>query len=113
VSLNKDDVVTVEKKLSFLGASTFTVEEAGGKLAEFVESRANIAAKVWMGDGVRCRVLQVGSGGWKEGRVRISLEFIPDEEEVEQEAELVEETEPEKTVPLKQLSPLDEFRQQN
>jgi hypothetical protein len=39
VSLNKDDVVTVEKKLSFLGASTFTVEEAGGKLAEFVESR--------------------------------------------------------------------------
>ncbi|MBW4480342.1 MAG: hypothetical protein KME54_26770 [Tolypothrix brevis GSE-NOS-MK-07-07A] len=113
MSLNKDDVVTVQKDLSFVGASTFTVEEAGGKLAEFVQYKANIAAKVWMGDGVRCRVLQAGSGGWKEGRVRISLEFIPDEEEVEQDAELVEEIEPEENVALKQLSPLDEFRQTN
>jgi hypothetical protein len=107
VNLDRDDVVTVQKNLSFLGASTFTVEEAGDKLAEFVEQRANIAAKVWKGDGIRCRVLQV-NGQWKEGRVRISLEFIPDEEEGEQEAELIE---PEEGVSLKQLSPLDEFRQ--
>ncbi|MCV3216021.1 hypothetical protein OGM63_21335 [Plectonema radiosum NIES-515] len=112
VNLDKDDVVTVQKNLSFLGASTFTVEEAGNKLAEFVENRANIAAQVWKGDGIRCRVLKVGNGQWKEGRVRISLEFIPDEEEIEQEAELIKEIEPEEVVPLKELSPLDEFRQQ-
>ncbi|MGI8502055.1 MAG: KGK domain-containing protein [Hassallia sp.] len=111
--MNKDDVVTVSKQLSFVGASTFTVEEAGAKLADFVENRASIAAQVWKGDGVRCRVLQVGDGRWKEGKVRISLEFIPDEEEIvlEQQAELVEEMEPKETLPLKQLeSPLDEFR---
>ena len=111
MSLSRDDVVSINKQLSFVGASTFTVEEAANRLAEFVLNRANISTDVWTGNGVKCRVLQVGNGRWKEGRVRISLEFIPDEEEieVEQEAELIAS---EETVPLKQLSPLDEFRQQ-
>jgi hypothetical protein len=112
VSLNKDDVVSVEKRLSFVGASTFTVEEAVDALGNFVLAKANIAADVWTGGGLECRVLRVGNGQWKEGRVRISLEFIADEKEIEQEAKLVEEIESEKNLPLKQLSPLDEFRQQ-
>jgi selenocysteine lyase/cysteine desulfurase len=112
VTLNKDDVVSVEKNISFVGASTFTVKEASDKLAQFIQDRTNITAQVWTGEGARCRVLQVGSGRWKEGTIRASLEFIPDEEEVEQEAELIEEIEPEENVPLKQLeSLLDKIRQ--
>ncbi len=112
MSLDRDDVVNIQKNLSFVGASTFTVEEAVDALANFVLAKANIATSVWTGDGVQCRVLQVGNGRWKEGRVRISLEFIPDEEEIEEQAQLIEEIEPGEGVLLKQLSPLDEFRQQ-
>ncbi|GAX43432.1 KGK domain family protein [Tolypothrix sp. NIES-4075] len=112
MNLNIDDVVSIEKHASFLGATTFTVKEASDKLAQFVQDKAGITAEAWKGDGVKCRVLQPGKGGWKEGRVRISLEFIPDEEEIE-EAELVEKVELEENAPLKQLSPLDEFRQNN
>lgn len=109
--MNRDDVISLDKRLSFLGASTFTVEEARDKLAEFVENRANISAQVWKGDGIKCQVMQVGSGRWKKGKVRISLEFILDEEELklDQEAELVVED-----APFKQLeSLLDKISRQD
>jgi KGK domain len=112
VNLDKDDVVSIQKNLGFVGASTFTVEEAASTLAQFVKDKVGIAIEGWKGDGVKCRVLKVGVGRWKEGRVRISLEFIPDEEEIEEQAQLIEEIEPGEGVLLKQLSPLDEFRQQ-
>ncbi len=54
-------------------------------------------------DGIACEVLQVGSPGWKKGRVRfkMSVEFIPDEPEpVEMSSQNNE-------------SPLDDIRQMN
>lgn len=114
IVMNRDDIVSIQKNISFVGASTFTVEEAADKLAQFIGDRTNIAGGVWTGEGVKCRALQVGKGGWKDGVVRLSLEFIPDEDEenaLEQEAEFIEIKSDEK-VQMKQLkSPLDEFRQ--
>lgn len=38
----------------------------------------------WLLDGKDCEILQVGSNGWKKGKIRLklSLEFIPDEPEM-------------------------------
>ena len=38
----------------------------------------------WYQTGKDCEILQVGSNGWKKGKIRlkVSLEFIPDEPEM-------------------------------
>ncbi|MBR8836585.1 MAG: KGK domain protein [Stigonema ocellatum SAG 48.90 = DSM 106950] len=52
-------------------------------------------------EGVDCEVLKVGGKGWQKGKFRITatLQFIPDEPEIEQTPEI---TQPE--------SPLDDIR---
>lgn len=44
----------------------------------FVERGFGSAASKWLGEGIPCETLRVG-GGWEKGRVRIRLEFVPDE----------------------------------
>ncbi len=55
-------------------------------------SKADIHWATWTQNGMPCQVIGEKIGGWKRGKVRICLEFIPDEPE--------------------QKSPLDELRQQ-
>lgn len=42
----------------------------------------------WFGDGIDCEILKVGAAGWQKGKVKINLnvtlEFCPDEPEVEE-----------------------------
>jgi len=54
-----------------------------------------------LGDGIDCEILKIGAKGWQKGkiRIRVSVEFIPDEPEIEQTPET---THPE--------SPLDDIR---
>lgn len=61
----------------------------------------------WLKEGVKCELLKPGSNGWKKGKVRIKmiLEFCPDEPEVE---EILEINEP--NIPQPE-SPLDDLRQ--
>lgn len=33
----------------------------------------------WLGKGIECQTLSINGGGWKKGRVRLRLEYIPDE----------------------------------
>lgn len=74
MNLNKDDVVSTNIDDSFIEASTFTVEEA---LVHLV-SRLDDYHVNWTKDGVDCRVLDSLKGGWTKGKVRLSLEFIPE-----------------------------------
>jgi len=55
----------------------------------------------WFDKGLDCEILKVGAKGWQKGKIRIkvTLEFIPDEPEIEQTPEI---TQPE--------SPLDDIR---
>ena len=39
---------------------------------------------------IRCRYLSPAGGGWQKGRVRLSMEFIPDEPEPQKEDPLNE-----------------------
>ncbi len=51
--------------------------------------------KDWFGDGIDCKILEIGAKGWQKGKIkiRVIVEFCPDEPEI---------TEPE--------SPLDDIR---
>jgi KGK domain len=62
----------------------------------------------WFGDGIDCEALKIGAKGWQKGKVkiRVTLEFCPDEPEVE---EIPENNESETSQPE---SPLDDLRRQ-
>ncbi len=64
----------------------------------------------WFGQGIDCEILRVGAKGWKKGKIKLKLnvtiEFCPDEPEVE---ETPENNESETSKPE---SPLDDLRRQ-
>jgi KGK domain len=57
--------------------------------------------KDWLGDGIDCEILNIGAKGWQKGKIkiRVSVEFCPDEPEIEEAPQITE-----------QESPLDDFR---
>ncbi|MEG3867556.1 KGK domain-containing protein [Microcoleus sp. K1-B6] len=62
----------------------------------------------WFRDGIDCEALKIGAKGWQKGKVkiRVIVEFCPDEPEVE---ETPENNESETSKPE---SPLDDLRRQ-
>ncbi|MBD1814665.1 hypothetical protein NDA07_12760 [Microcoleus vaginatus DQ-U2] len=64
----------------------------------------------WFGKGIDCEILRVGAQGWKKGKMKLKLnvtiEFCPDEPEIE---ETPENNESETSKPE---SPLDDLRRQ-
>jgi hypothetical protein len=94
------------------GRTARTVEVEMEVLTSLRKTKNASVPLEWFTEGIECEVMTSTSNGWLGGKVRLSLEFILDPEP-EQEAELVEEIQPEENVALKQPSPLDEFRQTN
>jgi hypothetical protein len=74
-------------------------------LARHAGNRTNENLEEWLHEGVDCATLKFGAKGWKKGKVRIkvSVEFCPDELEIEETQANDEITQPE--------SPLDDLRQ--
>lgn len=70
-------------------------------------AKIDYAGSVIAPNGIHCEILRIGSKGWQKGRIRVNvtLEFIPDEPEIEEipTNEQSEISEPE--------SPLDDLRQ--
>ena len=64
----------------------------------------------WFSQGIDCEILRVGANGWKKGKIKLKLnvtiEFCPDEPEVEQTSENNE------SETSKPESPLDDLRRQ-
>lgn len=64
----------------------------------------------WFGEGIDCEILRVGAQGWKKGKIKLKLnvtiEFCPDEPEVEETSENNE------SETSKPESPLDDLRRQ-
>ncbi|MGB3206401.1 MAG: KGK domain-containing protein [Crinalium sp.] len=69
-------------------------------------SLSHYIAKKWFGNGIDGEILKIGGKGWKKGKmkIRVSLEFCPDEPEV---TETLENNQPETNQPE---SPLDDLR---
>lgn len=110
IGLSGLDVVSINKNKSPLNASTFKVNELVVNLANRMsrEFQPEVLNE-WAWHGVPCEVLLRDGLGWQSGRVKFSLEFIPDpQEEVTQDTE----DESEKLGELKALpeSPLDDLR---
>lgn len=118
VELDLDEVITLET-LQYadmvLKSPTFRVSECtktleqvlGNALGPNWGNNGKLTLKaLWLQNGIDCERLKPGLNEWQKGRVRIkvSLEFCPDEPEIEEElvSEQVEIEEPE--------SPLDDLR---
>jgi hypothetical protein len=86
IELNDDDVVSLARYLSLIETETFKA----GQLKRGVQDRLRNAitdqsrkfVDDWFGHGVPCETLKANGGdGWKKGKVRIRLEFVPDKPE--------------------------------
>lgn len=79
-SADHDDVIVLEEAGQHLiNHRTFTVGEFLAQLAGRIHTQTAEKAK-WIGDGLACQKLAPGQN-WQSGKVRVCLEFIPDEPE--------------------------------
>lgn len=87
--LKEKDVISLEEQQYNIRLShkTFTKGEFFSTLKNYLSVNDN--NKEWFNDGVNAEVMTEGKR-WRKGKVRICIEFIPDESEIE--------------------SPLDDFR---
>lgn len=83
-SLESGEVISVKHDTQMLsGHRTFRV----GELSEAIESHLKNAIADWNEEhngwlkpqGIDCEALRFGSQGWQKGRIRLCLEFCPDE----------------------------------
>jgi KGK domain len=86
-SLESGEVVSIQHETQVLsGHRTFRA----GELSDAIESYVAQAIAGWSEDkkdwftdrGIDCEALRFGSPGWQKGRIRLSLEFCPDEPEM-------------------------------
>jgi KGK domain len=82
IYLNQEDVVSMDQDANVAGASTSTVEELMERVRHLVHRNSNLQedkASDWVAKGVVCKLLLAQGGGWQKGKIRLRLEFIPDQ----------------------------------
>ena len=108
--LESEEVLYVEDKdkillecLMFTGDQL--ISQMKSLLARYGGTRTNENLNRQLGEGVDCETLKFRANGWQKGkvRIRVSLEFCPDEPEVEETSASNEIAQPE--------SSLDDLRQ--
>jgi hypothetical protein len=80
--LDNDEVLFVSVGRVLMPNPTFKVGEFLDGLAQAVSDREGDWTddnEGWFGDGLVCEALRFASKGWQRGRVRLRLEFCPDE----------------------------------
>lgn len=107
--LDRENVVSVYSSQILVNNRTFTVSEMIAALMPIVKEKSGNTwtedKEQWFREGLDCKILKPGAKSWQRGKVRISLEFEPEELEV---AEISENGESPAT---KTSSPLDDIRQ--
>jgi KGK domain len=86
-SLESGEVVSIQHEKQVLsGHRTFRSGELNDAIKSYVEQAIagwNEEKNDWFTDrGIDCEALRFGSKGWQKGRIRLSLEFCPDEPEM-------------------------------
>lgn len=76
--LNQEDVIRIKKKETkwVISHPTFTVNDFTSELTQ--KFGGNEELMKWSKEGIEANVLVEGKS-WRQGKVRLSLEFIPDE----------------------------------
>ena len=105
--LKREDVVSVYSDEILVTNRTFTVSEFIAAMMILLKAQAGWteAKEMWFREGIDCKILKPGAKSWQRGKVRITLEFEPEELEV------AEVTETGKSADGKVISPLDDLRQ--
>lgn len=82
-SLKPEDVVSISdsKTALVLSQPTFRVSELVMAIVLKIMGSSD-SHKEWAANGIKAEVL-AGSKGWRKGKVRLTVEFIPDEGEDE------------------------------
>lgn len=103
------EVISVEPSSKFITAyPMFKTEQFKANIKQLCQkySGTSAVAEKWLGEGINCEVLKLNSNAWQKGKIRIklTLEFCPDEPKVEQiiQSNNLEVDQPE--------SPLDDIR---
>ena len=83
-SLENGEVISVQHDIQVLsGHRTFRVGEVSDAIKAHLEqaiSNWNQADNGWFSpQGIDCEALRFSSPGWQKGRIRLCLEFCPDE----------------------------------
>ena len=83
-SLENGEVISVQQDIQVLsGHRTFRVGEVNEAIKAHLEqaiSNWNQSDNGWFSpQGIDCEALRFGSQGWQKGRIRLCLEFCPDE----------------------------------
>jgi hypothetical protein len=81
--LDDDEVLFVSVGRVLMTNPTFKVGEFIDALAQAISDREqdwDDANEGWFGNGLECEALRFGTRGWQRGKVRIRLEFCPDQD---------------------------------
>jgi hypothetical protein len=83
-SLESGEVISIQQDAQVLiGHSTFRVGELNDAIKKQLEGGTegwNEAKSAWFSpQGIDCEALRFGSNGWQKGRIRLCLEFCPDD----------------------------------
>ncbi len=85
LNLNDDDVVDMMSAFNFARTYLSTFAQLKQGLRELVQP---VSTK-WLDNGVECKILRTTGGGWQKGKLRLRIEFVPDEPEAPQSSDIV------------------------
>jgi hypothetical protein len=86
-ALERLEIVSVESSEKIL------LKQPTYKVNEFLEELINLIKRYegfteakmnWFTEGISCEVLKLDGKGWRKGKIRLALEFCPDEAEIEE-----------------------------
>lgn len=102
--LEREDVVSVYSDQILVNNRTFTINEFVTAVMTIVKGQSGWTEEKakWFTEGIDCKLLKPGAKSWQRGKVRVTLEFCPEELEVKDSTELPVNSD---------NSPLDDIRQ--
>jgi hypothetical protein len=108
--LDNEEVVSVDNNDKLLSDSMFTSGQLVSAIKQIARNFPNVninKIEKWFNEGIKGKTLKFGAKGWQQGkfRIKVTVEFCPDEPEIE---ETSASNEPEISQPE---SPLDDLRQ--
>lgn len=105
--LENEDVVSVYSNHILVSSRTFTLDEFRVAIMTLVKQQSGWTEEKanWFGEGLECKILKPGAKKWRRGKVRIGLEFEPEE------LETIGTFESSDLQNSKASSPLDDIRQ--
>lgn len=83
-NLNRNDVIKIPDKNDrlFLDYATFQSEEWLESFSDFLRTNINTDRyEEWIKAGIECQLLPASGGGWRSGKLRLNIEFCPDDAE--------------------------------